>query len=114
MFEAQYLFSTDTVYSPWMSRGGDNLIATVDVAGLDGTGAGVLVQLYEKNTEDNGDGTLNTSGTITKTDAGRKSQEFLGVKELVRFRFSNPGSKGDRVLFRMLQTVWFDTVDGTI
>lgn len=115
MFDAQYLFEGDSVFSPWMSRGGDNLIVSVDVAAVDGTGAGIYIEVFHKNTEDPGDGTLIASPVISETTTGRADAEYLGLEELVRYRFSAPSgaAAGSRVLYRMLQPIWFDDLNAS-
>ncbi len=109
MFEAQYLFKGDVIFSPWMSRSGDNLLINVEVAALDGTDAGLDTEVYMKNSEDTGDGTLKGTA-LAITAVGRDSKEFLGMEELVRYKFELPtaATDGSRVLFRMLSPVWFD------
>jgi len=75
MFEAQYLLNGDDVYSPWMSRVGDNLLATVDTVGVDGTGTKLEVRVYHKNTEDVGDGAV-LGALIEVASAGRAWEEW--------------------------------------
>lgn len=114
MFEAQYLFGGNEVYSPWMSRGGDNMTITADLISKDTSN--LEVALYEKNSEDTGDGTAHSGGTLMVTDASGgtpSSKTYTGVKELVRYRIEATGSGTNRVLYRMLTPVWFDAVGAT-
>ncbi len=114
MFEAQRIFSSEKLFSPWMSRGGDNVIFTADVIYQSDNKPDLSVQLYEKNTEDPGDGTAIT-GSISGDATGRFFKELKGVKELVRYRFTltSTTAEVDHVLFRMLSPVWFDDVEGS-
>lgn len=108
MFEAQYLFGGDRVYSPWMSRGADNVVITADV--VEDDSSGIVIDLYEKNREDPGPGSAHGDGALTVTSVGRGDKTYTGVKELYRYRFTAQGSGTNRVLFRMLAPVWFDDV----
>lgn len=118
MFEAQYLFNNESVYSPWFPRRGDNVLVTLDLIAI--SGGKLDVQLFTKNTEEAGDGTDSDGGgaTIIDTSAiGRTTLEWQssaltpGLLELCRYKFSwNSGAAGSRALFRMLPPVWFDTV----
>ena len=120
MFEAQYLLSDNSVFSPWMSRNADNLIITVDL--IANSGSGLSIEVYHKNSEDTGDGfaypnvdssTSNPSEKLTVTTLGPDSNgNFKGMLELVRFRITGTGTgANDRVLFRMLSNVWYDDVN---
>jgi hypothetical protein len=111
MFDAQYLFKSHEVFGPWMSRGGDHVIATVDLASLDGVGAELYIKLYTKNSEDVGHGSL-LSGSLDSSIAGTKSLLFSNTKELVRYHFTVPkgAADGSKALFRMLAPVWFDSL----
>lgn len=117
MFEAQYLFAGDEVFSPWMPRGGDNMIVTVDL--IASNSSNVTVEVYQKNSEDTGDGFIHPSenstppGTPTEIDTstlGPTSETFENVMELVRYKISASGSGTNRILFRMLSIVWYDEV----
>ena len=111
MYQAQYLFPREAVYSPWFERVHDNLIAFVDVIALQGMH--MDVQLFTKNREDPGDGAQLGTDKIVADKVGRVHQEWNGVKELVRFKFIPDGfsTGGDRVMFRMLDAVWVDEVE---
>lgn len=125
MFEAQLLQSqVDTsysVFSPWMFRGGDALLATLEVVEVGDSGGSVVVEVFTKNTEDTGEGE-NADSTSTKkitgNSVGRTSLEWesgvanVDLLELVRYKFTIGGSDAgdDWVLFRMLSPVWFDSV----
>jgi hypothetical protein len=107
MFEAQYLFRDNPVYGPWMERRGDNVRITADVAAPNAST--LSVSLFQKNTEDAGDGTLVSGGSISATTVGRATKEYTGLKEIVRYKFEVTG--GPAVLFRMLGPLWFDEVE---
>lgn len=121
MYEGQYLFSGQTaavmVYSPWMPRGGANLrVAFEAIAAFQSTGStvqsGVLV--YHKNSDETGDGVaVDGPNAIARVfGVGISVGEFLGLKELVRFRYFCAGSDRDAyALIRVLDPVWFDNVD---
>ena len=115
MFQAQYLFKGNKVYSPWMNRQGDNIEASFDVVAFS-AGINLKVTLVQKNEEDTGNGDPLTTDELTITTAGRTVKEWKGVKELVRFQFEaiNGSNNYDSALFRMLTTVWFDTVDASV
>lgn len=114
MFQAQYLPGGTTIYSPWFPRGGDYMVATVEVAAADAAGTVLTVQVLSKDKSDFGDGLALTTPTFTQTGAGRTSVTFggttaaAGMKDLVRFSFSCPSAKW--VLFRMLPPSWFDAI----
>lgn len=119
MFEAQYLFHGDAVFSPWMSRQADNMIATVDLIDDSGSSGDIVIEVYQKNSEQTGDGGAHpnedgTSGSptqLTTSAVDQKSETFANVMELVRYRISTSAtSSGERFLFRMLPPVWFDHV----
>lgn len=115
MYEGQYLITKSqdpgvSVYSPWGSRGGDHAQFTVEI--IQAEGATLVVDVFTKNSEDQGDGTTNmgTSGTLSAP--GREPfDSSVGSMELVRFRFTAAatmdGTEGF-VLFRMLPTAWYD------
>ena len=110
MFDAQLLLKGSTVLSPWFPRQGDNLIITLEiVARADTT---TKVEVYTKNQEDTGDGSLHAGGNINRNTVGRESKEYVGgLKELVRYKFTITGTADDDwSLFRMLMPVWFDSV----
>lgn len=119
MFEAQYLFGNNTVYSPWMSRSGDNMVVTVDLIAVNGTGMDVTIEVYQKNSEQTGDGfafpnegpgSLTPETVVEDTAGQQESGTFSGVMELVRYKITAGGTGSDYVLFRMLPIVWFDDV----
>lgn len=109
MFEAQYLFQGNNVYSPWMPRQGDGIRITVDLVKNNATN--LIVDLFEKDASATGDGAANGDAPITANSVARFTGEFSPVKELVRYKFSVTGSAGQSVLFRMLAPVWWDEVD---
>jgi len=111
MLESQYVFKGTVVYSPWMSRGGDNWRIGVDVVGIAGTSPVLTVHAFHKNSEDPGNGAaIGTS--LSATGVGRHWQEYSGLKEMVRYKFvfGATGGTDARALFRMLPPVWFDAV----
>lgn len=118
MFDAQVLGTTSggnavSVYSPWMRREGDYLIATLDAIAITfGSILGSLeVRVYHKNTDDPDDGTVLT-GSISVDSVGRSSEEFGPLKEMVRYRFTVSATtfQQEWAMFRMLSPVWFDAV----
>jgi hypothetical protein len=115
MFEAQYLFSGASTFSPWMRRSGDSILFTADLLALHG--GRLDVRTWHKNSEDPGPGTA-VGTTIQLSAAGRQTRRSSDLKELVRYRFTCTQVGGspqsyDYVLFRMLAPVWLDTVRTT-
>lgn len=119
MINAQLLTAGCTIYSPWFPRGGDSMIATIDVVAINA--AQIVVKVFTKSIDDTGDGhNANTSVSISRTGTGRAPAEWLstpstGLQELVRYEFTVtedfvPGGDVAWVLFRMLTPVWFDVV----
>lgn len=116
MFNAQYLRITGakndtlTVLGPWMSRGGDNVIFTLEM--LDFENADLTVTLLHKDSETPGNGASTGTAISNKTTAGRYDEEHLGLDELVRYQYTiTLTSTGTGyVFFRMLAPVWFDSV----
>lgn len=124
MFEGQMLIkgsgSGTIVFSPWFPRHGDSVRCALDLEAATTNGT-LTVDLFTKNTEDTGDGSNSDSSgsakiTSTAGTPGRYAAEWvskgtIGLKELVRYRFTAGGSAAtDWVLFRMLPPVWFDSV----
>lgn len=113
MFQGQYLFFEDTVYSPWMKRGGNNIRVTVDLI-ANTTSAEVQIELLHKKSEDAGDGSP-VDANVLKTDTvGQTVHAWSGLEDLVRYRIKcdkTSGSSSDYVLFRMLTPVWFESVN---
>lgn len=126
MFDSQILIAKSTsysVYSPWMSRGGDYLQATLNIVAIGGSPT-LTVEVFTKNSEDSGDGESSGSQSITGTAVGVSSATWRSgaggggssnatLEELVRYRFTISGSAGDWVAFRMVSPVWFDAVQTT-
>lgn len=112
MFQGQYLFKDNIFYSPWMKRQGDNIRVTAEALAIGGH-ARIYVRVYHKNTDEVGPG-AEASGTnqeIQLLAVGRDTDEWMGVKELVRYRFQGIGSVAtDYTVFRMLNVVWFNDV----
>lgn len=114
MFEAQYIFGGDAVFSPWIRRGATNAQVRLDfIANSVETGSDLTVDVYEKNSEDPGDGSSAAGGSaITETVPNVYGTTFTGVKEWIRYRISyGSDANPDRyALFRMLPIVWFNDV----
>lgn len=117
MFQAQLLISNATtsgarVYSPWFPKGGDNMLATVEIIAVNGTTPTLTIEVFSKAKTTTGDGSIVGSATGV-TALGRTTlTQFSGLNELVRYRF-DPGLTavaGNWILFRMLPPVFFDTV----
>jgi hypothetical protein len=112
VFEAQYLFEGDEVFSPWMERDGNALLFTADL--VDTLKARLNVKTYHKNKEESGPGTA-VGGEIQIAAAGRSTRKSTGLKELVRYHMKCTSTevtpvRYEYVLFRMLGPVWFDDV----
>lgn len=123
MFQAQMLTANGTaggsdVYSPWFPRGGDNMIATVEIISMSGSSpTGLTVEVWTKAKSDAGDGSgplTNTASTTSfgsTSTAGRYSATYAAnLNELVRYKFKPGTTDGKWVLFRMLPPSFFDTV----
>jgi len=124
MFDAQLLFPGSVpstgikVYSPWFARQADSARVTLEVVQING--ATIVVEVFTKNTEDDGDGlNADSAGAPTKITAnvvGRTTTEWLwagtiSLKEMVRYRYTITGNEvSDWVLFRMVSPAWFDSV----
>ena len=123
MFDAQILIagsSSYSIYSPWFSRGGDNLRASAQILVGD---ANISVHVFTKNSEDVGNGmdvnsnvelSLTTPGsTVVTAEWGPNttSGSAGGLEELVRYKYTVTGTAGTSALFRMLSPVWFDTIN---
>lgn len=121
MFNAQQLTakgagSTPVVYSPWMPRGGDNIIFSLDLVDKSSDPLQMTVRALTKNTEqlpaDEVPLTTQIVTTGTSSDVFTVQQDGE-VKEQIRFEFKLSGTivAGDWALFRMLQPIWFDSVN---
>lgn len=105
----------DQVFSPWMDRRADRVRATLDVIAI---GPQITVDLFTKNTRGAGNGNIVDSGTsIVASTTGRTTQSWgpttgIGLRELVRYRFTIGPTAGQRtnVVFRMLPPVWYSSV----
>ena len=92
-----------------MSRQGTTCRATLDLINL--SGSGFIVQVYQKDHDDTGEGTVFPGpAEIDTSDLGPTTVEFSPVKEMIRYRFTAVGTNGQAAMFRMLSMVWFDTV----
>jgi hypothetical protein len=122
MFQAQILTANGTangsdVFGPWMPRGGDNIVCTVEIISMSGSSpTGLLVEVWTKAKSDTGDGTgpaTNTGSTTSfgsTSSPGRYSATYLGMNELVRYKFKPGTTDGKWAMFRMLPPSWFDSV----
>ena len=111
MFDAQYILS-GALFSPWTAREGDNVVIHVDLVGI--TKGTLTVQLFHKNEEDDGPGRQVSIAEIEASKAGVDVVGYYGLDELVRYKFIytlDASNVLDHALFRMLDPVWFDTVN---
>ncbi|MCB9583767.1 MAG: hypothetical protein H6718_00125 [Polyangiaceae bacterium] len=107
MYIGQFLPNGAIIFSPWFPREADNAIFTFETIDNDGSGS-LTVDVYHKNTEDPGPGAA-LSATAAFSAIGStnyKSGRFVGIKEMVRFRYTGSGGW---VIFRMLHPTWFNT-----
>jgi hypothetical protein len=77
-------------------------------------GATIDVEVFTKNTEDTGDGSVvspSTGSLASLTGVGQTSATWgpSTLKELVRYRYTVK-STSEWLVFRMLPPVWFDSV----
>ena len=121
MFDGQLVIAKTVnyvIYSPWFPRGGSNGIFSIEVIEMDGSSPSVGVDILTKNSEDPGPGattgiTFSLSGSSEGVStASLESTVDNGMLELVRYKFTVSGGKGDWCLFRMLPAVWYDEVAG--
>jgi len=114
MFQAQLLLGTHTVLGPWMARGGDSMIITLDLVATNGTGTEKLkMEVFTKVKDASGDGTAATLSSPTGIDTntvGRTQATYNGLNDLVRYKFTAAGTVGISYLFRALNPVFFDSV----
>lgn len=113
----------EVIYSEWFQRGGDNAIFRAEKVDHSGTTISVTFNLYTKNADDTGDGTVlldsgasayelkidQSSGTtiqelvIDSEDASQGMEELLRVKATV-----SGGSADDWLLGRLFPPVFYD------
>ena len=120
MFGAEFKVARQTaggdkyeIYSPWFPRQADNAIFTFyQIQKLLGTGD-LVVEIFHKNAEDLGPGSLITSTFVEEGSSGVfwTSTPVTGLKELVRCRVhagfaSGAGHYG--AWFRILEPTWFN------
>jgi hypothetical protein len=105
--------TTLTVYSPWMPRMGNAVVASVEVIDFVGTDPKLTSVLETKNSEETDSSAGAATGSaITQVSAGVSSSRFSSLKELVRFKFTlgqaDEPSPGDQVAahFRSLNLAW--------
>jgi hypothetical protein len=127
MFDAQILIAPTiaigqvfAIFSPWMSRGGDNATFSFEVfADTLTTGAVFKIQVYTKKSEDAGDGigitaaktyTAGTDGLGVFTFESRAT-DAVSMDDMVRYRFSidDSVSAGEFVMFAMHGPAWYDS-----
>lgn len=127
MFDSQLLMGGSVIFSPWFPRGADSARMTLDVTAISTGGSPqITVEVFTKNSEDAGDGENSSAVTgdnIIRTLVGRTTHEWdsevlikvmpianLGLRELVRYKYTIADIDSDWVLFRMLDPVWYDAV----
>jgi hypothetical protein len=103
------------VFGVWIPRQGDNAKFSVEVSTL--KHATLTVEVFQKGMDDVGDGTAYApSTTMVFTTTGRQAQEWLGVKEAIRFSLviapteALPEGEFGWVMFRFLHPIWFESV----
>jgi hypothetical protein len=107
-----------SVYSPWIDKQADNIRATVDVLAVIQTK--LVIQLFTKSEHAAGSGIeVDSTRTITTSTVERRLQEWgsatdNGLRGLIRFQFTASvtlsSGVSNYIMFRMLKSVWFDTV----
>lgn len=103
---------SNVLFTPWFPRKEDNIRIVVELLAADLGKVGF--EMMHKNSEDPGDGTV-MSGKVEVGSVGRSNpQEWLGLKELCRFRVTASSTESPVedgwVLFRLLSPEWFATV----
>ena len=102
------------IYSPWFRRQGNNVSSTLEVIAISGTDVKLTVDLLEKNSEDTGQGSVNSaSGTNYRSTAGVTSFRNPDCKQLVRYRATLGTSTAEPsgtytmyAVFRVLSPAW--------
>lgn len=115
MIDAQLLAAdaatTTKVWGEWFPRRADNAIFTLEVAAIELPGdGGFTVQVYHKNREDSGDGSV-IAPSMSLTAIGRTASTIEGLKELVRYRYelaNESDAAAAWALSRMLAANWYD------
>lgn len=117
MFDLQLLYVRNdsySVFSPWMDREADFVAMILSMDQFLGSPT-LEMELFHKNSDEAGDGTVVPGGKITITASAFPG--FLlwaGLKENVRCKFTvvgsagSSGSDGDWCLMRTLDPVWYD------
>ena len=80
VFQGQYLFNGDSVYSPWMGRQADNIRFTVDLIAQTGD-AKVKVEIFQKNSETNGNGAEFSSDSNLKIETSSPGRTVFGFED---------------------------------
>ena len=127
MFIGQIIMSGQDAYTPWMQRGGDSGKFTYQfISSGGGVPYGtspsdqVTFEVYTKNSDDQGDGSMVGSG-VSLGSAGFGTEEITGssgLKEMVRFKISSlvvtvqvGGDDWDIarwIYFRILAPIWYN------
>ena len=77
-----------TFLTPWMQRQGNGVTTTFEIIDIS-AGTKVTVELFEKNSEDTGDGTQNGSPTGNSlSDIDVASFRNTAIKQLVRYQLT--------------------------
>ena len=104
------------IYCPWFPRQADNAIFTFyQIQKLLGTND-LVVEIFHKNAEDLGPGSVITSTFVEDGSSGVfwTSTPVTGLKELVRYRVYagfDTGMGHYGVWFRILEPTWFNKAD---
>ena len=97
------VLDSNPYYSPSFPRGGLAGTFSVDVTNLQGVSAFVITVQHR----DEHDTTWATAGTFTTiTAVGAASQDVLGIKQIVRFKYELTGSAEDGVHFIVQAPSW--------
>jgi hypothetical protein len=103
--------SAQTYFTPWMPKGADNGVFTMEKTLDTITGTAVAVRVFTKYREDEG----SSPGSAAGTFAALESTNFLeancaSLKDLVRFEIKfTAASAGQGVVYRFLPPTWYDT-----
>ena len=92
-------------FTPWFPRQADNAVFTYDrIASTLSTAE--AVDVFHKNEEDAGAGTMLTGFSADLTSTGLFEAQCIGLKEMVRFRIQVKKATG-WVHFRFLPPTWY-------
>jgi hypothetical protein len=105
MIIGQTVMSGGTYFSPWFPRQGDSAVFSAQVIACSTAGT-FTVQVQTKNNDDVDPGTVVGSFSGTPNTLGVfGGTQFLGMKELLRFQYTQTGSS-NFVHFRVLPPAW--------